>query len=60
MVLMRAIGGTLGISIGQTIYANELDNRLKRIPDYHGPQGAAARNDVRGLMHIEVRSLSAS
>ncbi|KAH8927770.1 MFS general substrate transporter [Atractiella rhizophila] len=57
LLLARQLAGSIGISLGQTIYANELTRRLGKIPDYVGPTGAAARNDVRDLVHIQPPEL---
>lgn len=45
-VLIRTLGGTIGISIGQAIWSSELRRRLSSIPGYHTDTspGALAQN----------------
>ncbi len=53
-VLLRTLGGTIGISIGDTIYASELRRRLPSIVGYNPGTGASVTNDIAGLSQIEV------
>lgn len=53
----RTLGGTIGIAIGDTIYASELRRRLPTIQGYEPAGGDSATNDVAGLSHIEVSSI---
>lgn len=54
--LLRTLGGTVGISVGDTIFASELSKRLKNIPDYVGAGGSdAVTADFSALHQIEVR-----
>ncbi|KAH8921227.1 MFS general substrate transporter [Atractiella rhizophila] len=55
--LVRLLGATMGISIGGAIYASRLDPLLHSIPDYHGPFGVAARNDVTAVKKINPPTL---
>ncbi|KZV94441.1 MFS general substrate transporter [Exidia glandulosa HHB12029] len=53
-VLIRQLGGTMGISIGGSIYSSELHRRLRDIG--YTAIGDVV-NDVRGLIHIEPLAL---
>ncbi|KAL1757167.1 major facilitator superfamily domain-containing protein [Schizophyllum commune] len=50
---IRTIGGTVGVSIGQTIFTSTLNNRLSKIPNspYAGSPGGYSE-DVRQLKNI--------
>ncbi|KAL1721033.1 major facilitator superfamily domain-containing protein [Schizophyllum commune] len=50
---IRTIGGTVGVSIGQTIFTSTLNNRLAKIPNnpYAGSPGGYSE-DVRQLKNI--------
>uniref|UniRef100_D8PSN8 Major facilitator superfamily (MFS) profile domain-containing protein n=1 Tax=Schizophyllum commune (strain H4-8 / FGSC 9210) TaxID=578458 RepID=D8PSN8_SCHCM len=50
---IRTIGGTVGVSIGQTIFTSTLNNRLSKIPNnpYAGSAGGYSE-DVRQLKNI--------
>jgi len=53
-MLIRTLGATIGISIGDTIYASELQRRLPLIQGYSPPGGSySVTNNVAGLSHIE-------
>ncbi len=60
-VLIRMLGGTIGISIGDAIYSSELNKRLMRIPDIGGFLNGRSidqlKDDVKGLTQIQVRYL---
>ncbi|KAI5478762.1 MFS general substrate transporter [Pseudohyphozyma bogoriensis] len=49
--LMRSLGGTIGISVGGTIYGTEAAKRLARIPGYLG--SAAYTTNIAALSKIE-------
>ncbi|TFK50442.1 MFS general substrate transporter [Heliocybe sulcata] len=55
--LLRTLGGTIGISIGDAIYATDLQRRLRSIPGYHPSTGFGVTNDVRGLKNIQPAQL---
>ncbi|KAF8342225.1 major facilitator superfamily domain-containing protein [Cantharellus anzutake] len=59
--LLRTLGGTIGISIGDAIYSSELEKRLRRIPDIgsflNGRTIHQLTNDVKGLTQIQPPSL---
>ena len=48
-VLIRTLGGAIGISIGGTIFASELSRRLRQIPNYTPPSGDPVTGDVSSL-----------
>ncbi len=53
--LLRTIGGTIGISIGDAILGSELRRRLPKIQGFvTGPNGAGLTNNVKGLSQIQV------
>lgn len=52
--IYRMIGGTLGLSAGNTIYTSELTKKLSLIPGYTFSSGVDLTTNVRGLSHIEV------
>lgn len=53
--IYRMIGGTLGLSAGNTIYTSELTKKLSLIPGYtFSSSGVDLTTNVRGLSHIEV------
>ena len=56
--LMRSLGGAIGASIGDAIFASELARRLNKIPAYVTSQnGTPLTNDIQGLSHIQVSLL---
>lgn len=52
--LIRSLGGTVGISIGGSIYASELSKRLRAVDGYAIPDGHVSVGDVSGLTKIQV------
>ena len=63
-VLIRMLGGTIGISIGDAIYSSELIKRLRKIPDIgsflNGRSIDQLKDDVQGLTRIQVCCLESS
>ncbi|KLO19543.1 MFS general substrate transporter [Schizopora paradoxa] len=55
--LLRTLGGTVGISVGDTIFASELSKRLKRIPGYTISGGSPVTADFSALHQIEPLAL---
>jgi len=54
MVLIRTIGGTVGISVGQAIWSSELRKRINKIANFTTDTSAAAlAQGVRGLRDIQ-------
>ncbi|KAG9020226.1 hypothetical protein FS842_007506, partial [Serendipita sp. 407] len=54
LALVRFLGGTIGISVGNTIYQSGLRHRLPKIQGYHPVGGNyGMTNDVRQLIKIE-------
>jgi len=52
--LMRTLGGTIGISIGDAIFSSDLSKRLRSIPGFDaGSGGTALTSNIRGLSQIE-------
>jgi len=51
--LIRTLGGTIGISIGDTIYASQLRQRLPKIQGYNPSGGPAITNNVASLHQIQ-------
>ncbi|KAF8586490.1 MFS general substrate transporter [Ramaria rubella] len=57
-VLIRTLGGTVGISVGQAIWSSELRKRIANIPGYHTDTSAGAlTQSVRQLKDITPDSL---
>ncbi|EIW79090.1 MFS general substrate transporter [Coniophora puteana RWD-64-598 SS2] len=52
-VLVRVLGGTVGISMGGAIYASELRRRLPGIAGYDPSTGYADTNNLAGLVQIQ-------
>jgi len=57
-ILLRLLGGTVGVSIGQAVYTSQLSQRLRTIPDL--PPGTTAQSlaqEVRRInfLHSPVR-----
>ncbi|KAF8506366.1 major facilitator superfamily domain-containing protein [Hysterangium stoloniferum] len=58
LVLIRTIGGTMGIAIGQAIWSSELRKRIKNIPGFATDTSAGAlTQNVRGLKDIQPAAL---
>ncbi|KZS98567.1 MFS general substrate transporter [Sistotremastrum niveocremeum HHB9708] len=55
--LVRTLGGTIGISIGDAIFASQLRRRLPQISGYHADTGAGLTNNIRGLNLIQPESV---
>jgi hypothetical protein len=55
--LVRTLGGTIGISIGDAILGSQLRKRLSRISGYSPSTGGGLTNDVRSLSRLEVSAL---
>jgi hypothetical protein len=55
--LMRTLGGTIGISIGDAIFSSELTKRLSNIQGFDASTGAGLTNNIQGLSHIQVSCL---
>lgn len=53
----RTLGGTVGISIGDTIFSSELTKRIARVAGYQGATGAQSSNGFTGLTSIQPVSL---
>jgi hypothetical protein len=55
---MRALAGTIGISVGDAVYTSELRKRLFRIDGIEtfiaGRDFQSVANNIKGLTHIEV------
>ncbi|TDL25972.1 MFS general substrate transporter [Rickenella mellea] len=51
--LLRTLGGTVGIAIGDTIFASLLRKKLPKIQGYSGGGSGALTSNLRGLAHIE-------
>jgi hypothetical protein len=58
--LMRQLGATIGITLGDTIFTTELAKRLPKVQGYDASFGFKLTNDITSLSHIEVgaRALS--
>ncbi|KZP30714.1 MFS general substrate transporter [Athelia psychrophila] len=56
-ILVRALGGTIGISVGGAIYASELARKLPQIPGYSPTGSYADTSNLSGLIHIQPDSL---
>ncbi|KAF7970050.1 hypothetical protein HWV62_25286 [Athelia sp. TMB] len=56
-ILVRALGGTIGISIGGAIYASELQHKLPQISGYSPTGSYTDTSNLSGLIHIEPDSL---
>lgn len=53
--LIRTLGGTVGISVGDTIFASEVTKRLAKIPGYNsGVSGNEVTADFSALSKIQV------
>ncbi|PVF96646.1 MFS general substrate transporter [Serendipita vermifera] len=55
-ILLRFLGGTIGISIGDAIYESGLRHRLPRIQGYN-PGGEGMTNNIQGLKNIQPPEL---
>lgn len=58
--LLRTLGGTVGISVGDTIFSTELVKRLARVPGYTGSSAASGGSGITsftGLTQIQPVSL---
>jgi len=55
--LMRTIGGTIGISVGDAIFSSELTRRLPKIQGFDASTGAGLTNNIQGLSHIQPVAL---
>jgi len=55
--LMRTLGGTIGISIGDAIFSSELRRRLPKIRGFSASTGSGLTNTIRGLSQIQPISL---
>lgn len=53
----RALGGTVGILIGDTIFSPELSKCIARVSGYEGPVGAQGSTSFTGLASIQPVSL---
>lgn len=56
MAVLRFLGGTIGISVGQAVYESGLRARLPAIQGYN-PERSGMTNDLRGLVNIEPESV---
>ncbi|EJD03251.1 MFS general substrate transporter [Fomitiporia mediterranea MF3/22] len=57
-VLLRTLGGTVGISVGDTIFQSELPDRLAKIPGYNAASmSASGFLDYTSISHIQPDSL---
>lgn len=54
MVLLRSIGGSVGITVGGAIYASQLS---KRLPAGYASGAGGGSEDVAGLVHISPLAL---
>ncbi|KAI5118065.1 hypothetical protein M0805_006328 [Coniferiporia weirii] len=54
--LIRTLGGTVGISVGDTIFSTQVAQRLAKIPGYTATSGSAITS-YTGLSKIEPESL---
>ncbi|THU98340.1 MFS amino acid permease [Dendrothele bispora CBS 962.96] len=57
--LVRTLSGSVGLSVGNVIFANSLENRLKDIPEYDTSEKSIGEltNDLRGLVNIQPPEL---
>ncbi|THU98311.1 MFS general substrate transporter [Dendrothele bispora CBS 962.96] len=57
--LVRTLSGSVGLSVGNVIFTNSLENRLKDVPEYDtsGKSISELTNDLRGLVNIQPPEL---